>query len=191
MGAASLTPGANSVTNSWTTPSGTYWSSVAVSIQPAVGGGSGPSTNVTSFAQTPAFALPFTMPAGGVVSVTNFITLTNGALTSGAAVTATLQTNGVNFLTLVNPVYTGAAGVTNLVWSGALSTNLTVPAGAVITYVISNGVPGTAFHVNYDSTNAPSEIVLPATTVIQFGQHAGGRLHGVCPRQRERSVRQL
>ena len=28
-------------------------------------------------------------------------------------------------------------------------------------------MPGTAFHVNYDSTNTPSVIVLPAATVIQ------------------------
>jgi len=168
-GAASYQSGASTVTNIWSWTGNRPGVDIAVSINPAAGGGSGgPATNVTAFTQTPALALPFTMPAGGVVSVTNFITLTNGTLASGAAVTATLQTNGVNWLTLANPVYTGAAGVTNLVWSAALSTNLTVPAGAVITYVISNGVPGTAFHVNYDSTNAPSEIVLPATTVIQI-----------------------
>src|SRR4029077_7574979 len=33
----------------------------------------------------------------------------------------------------------------------------------------SNNISGTAFHVNYDSTNSPSQIVLPASTVIAFG----------------------
>ena len=141
------------------------WAICAVPLNPAAGGGGGPATNMTSFAQTPAFALPFIMPAGGVVSITNFITVTNGSFTASPNITATLQTNNVNFLTLASPVYTGASGVTNLVWTGALSTNITVPTGGV-TCVISNGVPGTAFHINYDSTNAPSVIVLPASTVI-------------------------
>ena len=127
-------------------------------------------TNTTSFAQTPALALPFTLPTGGAVSITNFITITNGVgnFTGNPNITATLQTNGVNFLTLTNPVYTGAAGVTNLVWSGTLTTNYTLPTGTIITYVITNNLAGTAFHVNYDSTNSPSQIVLPASTVIAF-----------------------
>ena len=168
-GGASITNGANgNVTMSWTAAAHT-WAAAGICIKPVAASGSsgGPATNVTSFVQTPAFALPFTMPAGAVVTITNFITITNGSLASGSAVTATLQTNGVNFLTLTNPVYTAAAGVTNLVWSGVLSTNINILSGAVISYVISNGVAGTAFHVNYDSTNAPSVIVLPASTVIQ------------------------
>ncbi|MFZ1073947.1 MAG: DUF2341 domain-containing protein, partial [Verrucomicrobiia bacterium] len=123
-------------------------------------------TNVTSFAQTPVFALPFTMPSGGTVTITNFITVTNGTFTASPSITAMLQTNNVSFLTLTSPAYTGAAGVTNLVWTGTLAANVTIPAGTNITYVISNGVAGTAFHVNYDSTNAQSVIVLPASTVI-------------------------
>ena len=71
-----------------------------------------------------------------------------------------MQYNGTNFITLTNPAYSSANS--NLVWSGVLASNVTIPAGAIISYVISNGVAGTAFHVNYDSTNAPSMIVLPA-----------------------------
>ena len=168
--AGSLAPGiAGSVTNRWTgVTGGAQWNSIAVSIKPAAGGGGGgPATNVTSFAQTPVFASAFTMPVGGLVTITNFITITNGTLASGAAVTATLRTNGVNFLTLTNPVYTAAGGATNLVWTGTLANSVTIPAGAAISYVISNNVANSAFHVNYDSTNAPSVIVLPASTVIQ------------------------
>jgi uncharacterized repeat protein (TIGR01451 family) len=132
-------------------------------------------TNTTTFTQTPPLALPFTMPAGGVVSITNFIAITNGVgnFTGNLNITATLQTNGVNFLTLTNPVYTGAAGVTNLVWTGTpLAANYTLPANTVITYVVTNNLAGTAFHVNYDSTNSPSQIVLPASTVIAFSGFA-------------------
>ena len=167
LGAVSLMPGASSVTNSWTTTSGTSWSSCAVSIKPAAGGG-GPTTNTTSFVQTPAFALPFTMPAGGAVSITNFITITNGAAALAASpnlITATLQANGVNFLTLTN---TTLVGNTNLIWSGLLSSSVTIPTNVAITYVISNNVINSAFHINYDTTNSSSEIVLPASTVISI-----------------------
>ena len=183
LGAASIAPGAGSVTNSWTTPSGTYWSSIAVSIQPAAGGGSGPATNATSFVQTPLFASPFTMPAGGTVTITNYITITNGSLSSGPAVTATLQYNGTNIITLSNSTYSAASNT--LVSSGVLASNVTVPTGMGITCVISNGVPGTAFHINYDSTNAPSVIVLPAsagsviavnTLGVYDGAYPGGNL---------------
>ena len=39
-----------------------------------------PATNVTIFVQTPAFASAFTMPANDMMTITNFITLTNGIL---------------------------------------------------------------------------------------------------------------
>jgi large repetitive protein len=151
------------------------WAMCAVALNAAASGGSGgPATNTTSFAQTPALALPFTLPAGGAVSITNFIAITNGAanFTGNLNITATLRTNGVNFLTLTNPTYTGAAGVTNLVWTGTLATNYTLPATTVITYVVTNNIAGTAFHVNYDSTNSASQIVLPASTVIAFSGFA-------------------
>ncbi|HSY19311.1 MAG TPA: hypothetical protein VK815_13290, partial [Candidatus Acidoferrales bacterium] len=162
--------GSNSATTTMSWTASAY--GVGVSINPSLtfvpGVGGGPATNATSFAQTPAFASSFTMPAGGAVTITNFITLTNGSLASGSAVTARLQTNGVSFLTLTNPVFNAGAGVnTNLVWTGTLATNVTIPTGQIITYVISNSVANTAFHINYDSTNAQSVIVLPASTVIQ------------------------
>jgi uncharacterized repeat protein (TIGR01451 family) len=167
--AGSLSPGAASVTTLWTNVTGgAAWSSIAVSIKPAAGGGGGPATNTTSFVQTPSFALPFTMPAGGAVSITNFITITNGAAALAASpnlITATLRTNGVNFLTLTN---TTLVGNTNLIWTGILPATVTLPTNAVITYVISNNVANSAFHVNYDSTNSPSQIVLPASTIISI-----------------------
>ena len=128
--------------------------------------------NAAMFTQTPVFALPFTMPAGGTVTITNFITVTNGAAALAAntgLITASLQTNGVNFLTLTNPAFgTNSAGATNLIWSSTLGSRITISTNTAITYVISNNVANSAFHVNYGSTNAPSVIVLPASTVIQI-----------------------
>jgi uncharacterized repeat protein (TIGR01451 family) len=121
-------------------------------------------TNVTTFVQTPAFSSAFTMPSNNVIVITNFITVTNGVMPANPAITATLQHNGANFITLTNPAYSAAGGY--LVWSGVLTSNVTIPAGQIINYVISNGVANTAFHVNYDSTNMPSKIILPASTVI-------------------------
>jgi uncharacterized repeat protein (TIGR01451 family) len=171
---ASTQAGAASVTNTWTSAASVDWAIGAVSIKPVVI--VLPATNNTVFAQTPNFALPFTMPAGGVVTITNFITVTNGAANLAASpglITATLRTNGVNFLTLSNTTYTAGAGNTNLVWSGILPSSITVAAGTNLTYVISNNVANSAFHVNYDSTNQPSQIVLPASTVIAISPGFG------------------
>jgi uncharacterized repeat protein (TIGR01451 family) len=169
-GVGSTVTGASSTSLIWTGNGSNPNTRSGVAVVPILpsntGGVAGPATNRTAFTQTPSFVLPFTMPSGGQVTITNFITITNGTLTSGSAVTATLQTNGVNFLTLTNPVYTVAAGVTNLVWTGTLNSTVAIPSGAVITCVISNNVANTAFHVNYDSTNQPSKITLPASTVI-------------------------
>jgi hypothetical protein len=162
---ASTKPGsASPSTNWWTLNTGRRNSSVALSIKPAGGGGGGPATNVASFAQTPVFCSAFTMPSNNLVTITNYLTLTNGSLTANPDVTARLFYGATNFLTLTNPVYLSASNT--LVWSAVLSSNVIVPAGAAISYTISNGVSGTAFHVDYDSTNKPSKISLPAATVI-------------------------
>jgi uncharacterized repeat protein (TIGR01451 family) len=168
LAGSSTKPGALLVTNNWTwgLSDQQQYGMLAVSIKPAAAGGGG--TNVTSFAQTPVFQSAFTMPAGGTVTITNFITITNGTLPANPNITATLQYGGTNFLTLSNPVYNSGAGVnTNLVWTGTLAASVTLPPGTNITYVISNYQSTATFHVNYASTNAPSVIVLPATTVIQ------------------------
>ena len=174
--AVTTKPGSASTpfTNGWTYGSSQQWACCAVAIKPAAGGGGGPATNTTSFAQTPALALPFTLPVGGAVSITNFIAITNGVgnFTGNLNITATLQTNGVNFLTLTNPAFTASGGVTNLVWTGTLAANYTLPVNTVITYVVTNNIANTAFHVIYDSTNSPSQIVLPASTVIAFSGFA-------------------
>ena len=161
-GGGSTKPGTNSVTMTWTFQNGP-WVDIAVSVKPAAAGGvSG--TNVTTFTQSPTFYFSFTMPSNNLVTITNYLTITNGSLAGNPDITARLQYNGTTFLTLTNPTYTAASN--QLVWSALLSSNVTVSNGAAITYLISNGVSGVAFHLDYDSTTKPSKITLPASTVI-------------------------
>ena len=166
VGAGSSTkPGAASVTNTWTAAASVDWTIGGVSIKPAASVG-GPGTNATMFTQTPAFSSPFAMPSNNIIAITNYIAITNGSLSANPAVTATLRYGGITFLTLTSPAY--SATDSNLVWTGVLTSNVTVSAGQAISYVISNGVSGTAFHVDYDSTNKPSKITLPTTSVIHI-----------------------
>ena len=168
----STTPGASTVTCSWN-GTGSQWTTAAISIKagpPIISGG--PATNATSFTQTPSFVTPFSLPAGGTVTITNYITFTNGSFAAAGStnVTATLLTNGVPFLTLSNPIYSAANST--VVWSGTLGSAINIPAGVAIRYLISNSVANTAFHVDYDSTTKPSRISLPTTTAIHVNSLA-------------------
>ncbi|MCX6895618.1 MAG: Ig-like domain-containing protein, partial [Verrucomicrobia bacterium] len=172
-GASSTKAGAALVTNiwNWSPVEGQQFAVGAVSIKPAAGGGAGgPATNLTSFAQTPAFATSFIISSNSTIAITNYITLTNGSLSATPAVTATLRYGTTNILVIANPTYNSTNST--LVWQGTLTSNLTIPAGQLITYDISNGVPSTAFHVDYDVTNKPSKIILPTGTVIGISSFA-------------------
>ena len=104
------------------------------------------------------------MPSGGAVKITNWIAITSGTMPTNPAVTATLLNGTSAFLTLSSPTYNSSSNC--LVWTGTLSSNVTVAAGNAISYVISNGQSGVSFKVNYDSTTNASKISLPTTTVI-------------------------
>jgi large repetitive protein len=162
---ASTQPGAASVTNTWTSASSVDWAIGAVSIKPAAGAG-GPATNTTTFTQTPVFCQPFTMPSNSLVTITNFITVTNGSMPTNPAITATLAIGTTNLVTFTNAAYTSANS--NLVWTGTLATNVTIPSGAALSYIITNNQSGTAFHIDYDSTNKLSKITVPAGNVIHI-----------------------
>ena len=162
-GASSTQPGAASVTNSWTwAGNNQQWTIAAVPIKPAASSG----TNITAFTQTQGFCSNFVMPSNNLVVITNYITVTNGVMPVNPAVTATLQYNGTNIISLSSPTYSSVAS--NLVWSGLLTANITIPAGQLISCILSNGQSGVSFHVDYDSTNKPSKIILPASTVIKI-----------------------
>jgi uncharacterized repeat protein (TIGR01451 family) len=156
----STKPGAASVTNTWTSASSVNWTMGAVSIKPALPAGA----RVTPFTQNPAFCRSFLMPSNNVVTITNYLAVTSGILPANPAITATLKYGATDLITLSNPTYSGVTS--NVVWSGILSSNVTVPAGQAISQVISNSQPGVTFHVDYDSASKPSQITLPASTVI-------------------------
>ena len=160
QGCGSTKPGASSVTNSWTTSSRQYYAASAVSIKAAIA----PNTTTATFAQTPAFCQNFVMPSGGTVKITNWIAVTSGTMPANPAVTATLLNGTSAFLTLSSPVYNSSSNT--LVWTGTLTSNVTVAAGNAISCVVSNGQAGVSFKVNYGSLTNASQILLPTTTVI-------------------------
>jgi uncharacterized repeat protein (TIGR01451 family) len=161
VGAGSSTkPGAASVTNTWTAAASVAWTIGAVSIKPSSSTGA----TATGFVQTPAFCQGFLMPANNTVTITNFVTVVQGAMPAGPAVTAILRYGGTDFLTMSSPSYASGA----LVWSGILTTNVSVPSGQAISQFISNRQAGVVFRVDYDSTTRPSQILLPASTVISI-----------------------
>ena len=165
--AASTKPGAASVTNTYTASNSQQWTIAAVPIKPASGGGGG-GTNTVTFNQTPNFCQNFVMPAGGTVTITNYVTVTSGVGTMPAnpAITATLKYGANIILTLSSPIYNSTVGT--LVWSGTVASAVTNVAGQAFACTITNNQSGVTYTINYDSTNAPSKITLPTTTVIQI-----------------------
>ncbi|MCX6029964.1 MAG: hypothetical protein NT169_11800 [Chloroflexi bacterium] len=155
-GGASTEPGAASVAMSWTTgDTGQAWAMIAVPIKPAT------AVNTATFTQTPTMASDFVMPAGGAITVTNYISGSLGA-NGTKPITATLRYNGTAFATLTNGTYNSGTGT--LVWTGS-AVSTTVPAGQAISLTVTSGVTNT-FQIRYDSSTYPSKIQLPTTTVI-------------------------
>jgi uncharacterized repeat protein (TIGR01451 family) len=163
-GGASTQPGAASVTMAWTV--GGKWAIGVVPIKPASTGGGGGGTNSTLFTQTPAMCKSFTMPAGQVLAVTNYVQATTGFLPANPNVTAVLFYGTNKFATLTSPVFN--SGVGTLGWTATLTTNVTVPANQAITLWVTNNETTVNFNIQYDSAAKPSAISLPTTTVINI-----------------------
>lgn len=153
--------GASSVPLSWS-GSNDPWVGGGVSLRPATI--SHPGHPVVAFTQSPAFTLPFAMSAGAIVAVTNYVSVTDGMMPANPAVTARLSVGGATFLTLSAPAYSSAAGA--LIWTGVLSSNISVAAGQSLSFSVSNAQSGVAFQIRYDGSPCPSKVVLPTTTVI-------------------------
>jgi uncharacterized repeat protein (TIGR01451 family) len=125
--------------------------------------------NSASFVQTPAFTNTFLLPAGGAVTITNYISTNMGTLSASPAVSAVLSygpglTNFINFSSAT--FLTSGSGSNYLVWSGTLSSNVTVASGQAITFAVTNNTTAGGFVINYDSATCPSVISLPTTTII-------------------------
>ncbi|MCX7003576.1 MAG: hypothetical protein NTV22_09930, partial [bacterium] len=159
--AASTKTGATTVVSSYTSGDATVqeWCMGGVPIKPTSLAGS----NSVVFTQAPAFQLPFSLAAGSVITITNFIGVTSGTMPANPSISATLA-NGGTFLTLSNAVFSSTAS--NLVWQGALPAAVNIAAGQALTLTIANNQAGVAFRIYYDSSNCPSKVMLPTTNII-------------------------
>ena len=118
--------------------------------------------------QTPAFSTDFTMPAGGIITVTSHVAIASGTMPNPANVTAQLLYGSTVFFSDTNANYSAAGGVTTLVWSAVLPSITTIPSNAAITLVVFNRQSGVTFRMEYDSQTRPSRIALPASTLISI-----------------------
>jgi len=132
----------------------------AVSIKPAVIG-----TPSATFVQTPALCEPLSLPDGGQVTITNYISNLSGSMPATANVTARLYHGATLFFEDTTAAYNGSAGT--LVWSEALSGPVSIPAGEAVSFEIVNNQVGVSFQVDFDSATRPSKVSLPTTTVIE------------------------
>lgn len=166
-GAASTKAGAAStVTMSWT-PSGGDWAIAAVSVKPATVSNSA----TTAFTQTVGMASDFIMPIGGLITVTNYISVTSGTPVAPVDITATLKVGTNAFAILTNPTMTSlGSGLYKLVWTGGLTSKTTVVTGQQISLHVTSSEPSVTFKILYDSKNYPSQLQLPTTTVIDITQ---------------------
>ncbi|MEO1258229.1 MAG: DNRLRE domain-containing protein [Bacteroidota bacterium] len=118
------------------------------------------------FTQTPSMCTDFSMPVGGAVGATIYVGISSGSLPSNPNVTLVIRFGATNIATLTNPSYSGGV----LSFSGALASNVNVPAGANIEVEITSNEGGGTFEVEYDSQTNPSRIDLPTTTVITIDE---------------------
>lgn len=117
------------------------------------------------FTQTPTFCAPFTMPAGGTITVKSYYTMVAGSI--GSAITATLKYGATTFFTDTTATAGSDANGTYLQWSVTLGSPVTVPAEEAITLTVTSGLAtGNTFRIQYDSSGKPSLISLPTTTVV-------------------------
>lgn len=162
---ASTKPGPSSGTSStnyWSINSARRYAAVGVSIKSA--GGSGSSVTGTAFTQTPTFCSGFSLPSGGSVTITNYISNITGTIPANPDVVAILKYGTTPFITLGSPTYYSANGI--LVWSGTLSSNVSIASGQAITYAVTNNATTNSFQIDFDSSSKPSSISLPTTTII-------------------------
>ncbi|MEZ4959932.1 MAG: DNRLRE domain-containing protein, partial [Saprospiraceae bacterium] len=124
----------------------------------------------TTFTQSPAMCTPLQMPAGGTVSVTNYIAVSSGSLPASPNITATLKYGSTTFMTLTNPTYNSGTGL--LTWSKSLDSDVTVPAGEAISLTVTTYEPNVKIAIQYDSQTKPSKISLPVSTYIDIVSYA-------------------
>ena len=118
------------------------------------------------FSQVPVMCTDFNLPAGGLIGATIYVGIVSGSMPANPNITAVVRYGATNVATLTNPTYSGGV----LTFTGAMSSNVTVPAGATVELEISSNQSGVTFHIEYDSQTDPSRIDLPTTTVITIDE---------------------
>jgi len=155
-GGASTKAGSATTIMSWTAAN-SDWAMGAVSIKPVQ------PNPTTTFTQSPALCSDLTMVPGTIV-VSNYVNIISGAMPSNPNITAVLRYGATNILTLTNPVYNNGTGI--LTWTGALGSNVTIPAGAAISMDVTTAQGGVSFKIDFDSQTKPSKISFPVSTYI-------------------------
>jgi len=115
--AVSTKPGAASVTDTFTSSDSQQCTIAAVALKPAAAA----AVSGTTFTQTPSFCSSFTLPSGGAVTITNYISNLTGTIPASPAVSAVLQYGSTPFISFSSANYYGNTTTGILVWSGALA----------------------------------------------------------------------
>ncbi|MBX3010174.1 MAG: DUF11 domain-containing protein [Caldilineaceae bacterium] len=161
---SSTKAGATSTTMAWSWSSSNQYVIGAVPIKPA------PAEASTSFTLTPALCSALALPVGGAINVTTYVNVTSGTMPANPNVSATLKYGATTLATLSNPTYNSTTGA--LSWTGAVASNITIPAGQALGLTIASNQSNVSFTIQYDSSSKPSQIKLPTTTVIDITDFA-------------------
>ncbi len=135
----------------------------------------------TTFTQIPTMCAPLSLPAGGSVGATLYLSNVNGTMTASPEISAALKYGTTTFAKLVSPTYDSGTGI--LTFTGTLSGAVTIPATVAVVLEVTTAQTGVNFTIDYDSSTKPSKIDLPATTVIEVNSlavynapHPGGSI---------------
>jgi hypothetical protein len=112
--------------------------------------------NETTFTQAPALCNTLTIKAGETITVSNFLSIESGTMPANPSINAELKYGATNIFTLSNPTYNSGTGL--LTWTGALGSDVAVPAGESIALTVTTTEPNVSFYIDYDSQTKPSYI---------------------------------
>ena len=161
-GVSSAKAGAVSVNMAWNISNApTTWVGIAVSVMPLPA-----FTGSVTFTQATPLCSSLNIKGGKTITVTNYVSVTNGAMPANPTVTATLAYGATNIITLSNPTYDNVAGT--LIWTGTTASDELVPAGQAVSLTVASTQSGVGFTINYDSKAQPSKIDLPVSTYINI-----------------------
>jgi len=126
----------------------------------------GPAFDTTTFTQSIPVCSPLTIKACEPITITNYISVTDGTMPISPDITATLKYGATAFTTISNPTYNSITGL--LTWTQLPVSDITVPAGQFISLTVTTAEPNVSFNIDYDSQTKPSKIEFPVSTYIEI-----------------------